>query len=86
MITAHSRAIDTEPGEPMMLLAMDAAVVSFRRRVAEAIAAQSGSAAAAPGRRAAAKRSGNAPGGAMDRLRRQHLGGDGTLERRTREA
>ena len=40
MITAQSRSIDADPGAPMMLLAMDAAVVRFRKLVAEAIAAE----------------------------------------------
>jgi vanillate O-demethylase oxygenase-like protein len=40
MITAQSRAIEADPGAPMMLLAMDAAVVRFRKLVAEAIAAE----------------------------------------------
>ena len=37
---ALSEAIDADPGAPMLLLAMDAAVVRFRKRVAEAIAAE----------------------------------------------
>ena len=40
MITAQSRAIDADPDAPMLLLAMDAAVVRFRKIVAEAIAAE----------------------------------------------
>jgi phenylpropionate dioxygenase-like ring-hydroxylating dioxygenase large terminal subunit len=40
MITAQSRAIDADPGAPMMLLAMDAAVVRFRKLVAEAVAGE----------------------------------------------
>ena len=42
MITAQSRAIDADPDAPMLLLAMDAAVVRFRKIVAEAIAAETG--------------------------------------------
>ncbi len=38
MITAQSRAIDADPAAPMLPLAMDAAVVRFRRIVADAIA------------------------------------------------
>ena len=40
MITAQSDAIAADPDAPMMLLAMDAAVVRFRKLVAEAIAAE----------------------------------------------
>jgi len=55
MITAQSRAIDADPGAPMMLLAMDAAVVRFRKLLAETVAEEqaSGSASAAPIRSAA---------------------------------
>jgi vanillate O-demethylase monooxygenase subunit len=55
MITAQSRAIDADPGAPMMLLAMDAAVVRFRKLVAETIAAERAAtpAAALPVRSAA---------------------------------
>ena len=42
MITAQSRAIEADPAQPMLLLAMDAAVVRFRRIVAEAVAAERG--------------------------------------------
>jgi len=42
MITAQSQAIDADPGAPMLPLAMDAAVVRFRRLVAETIAAERG--------------------------------------------
>ena len=40
MITAQSQAIAADPGEPMLPLAMDAAVVRFRKIVADAIAAE----------------------------------------------
>jgi phenylpropionate dioxygenase-like ring-hydroxylating dioxygenase large terminal subunit len=40
MITAQSQAITADPTAPMMLLAMDAAVVRFRRIVADALAAE----------------------------------------------
>jgi vanillate O-demethylase monooxygenase subunit len=40
MITAQSRAIDADRDAPMMLLAMDAAVVRFRKLVAAAISAE----------------------------------------------
>ena len=53
MITAQSRSIDADPGAPMMLLAMDAAVVRFRKLVAEAIAAEAPTAGALPIRSAA---------------------------------
>jgi vanillate O-demethylase monooxygenase subunit len=46
MITAQSRAIDADPDAPMLPLAMDAAVVRFRKLVAETIAAESGDPAA----------------------------------------
>jgi vanillate O-demethylase monooxygenase subunit len=53
MITAQSRSIAADLDAPMMLLAMDAAVVRFRKLVAEAIAAeQTGAAVAAPARAA----------------------------------
>jgi phenylpropionate dioxygenase-like ring-hydroxylating dioxygenase large terminal subunit len=42
MITAQSRSIDADPDAPMMLLAMDAAVVRYRKLVDEALAAESG--------------------------------------------
>ena len=42
MITAQSRSIAADPDQPMLLLAMDAAVVRFRRIVAEAVAAERG--------------------------------------------
>src|SRR5205085_875261 len=42
MITAQSRAIDADPGAPMLPLAMDAAVVRFRKLVAETVAAERG--------------------------------------------
>ena len=42
MITAQSQAIDADPEAPMLPLAMDAAVVRFRRLVAETIAAERG--------------------------------------------
>ncbi|MEP7302926.1 MAG: aromatic ring-hydroxylating dioxygenase subunit alpha [Caldimonas sp.] len=51
MITAQSQAIEADPEAPMMLLAMDAAVVRFRKLVAETIAAEraaSASSVAAP--------------------------------------
>jgi vanillate O-demethylase monooxygenase subunit len=47
MITAQSRAIAADPAEPMMLLAMDSAVVRFRKIVAEALAAEAVDAAEA---------------------------------------
>ena len=49
MITAQSRAIDADPAAPMLPLAMDAAVVRFRKLVADMVAAeaQGGSAEAA---------------------------------------
>jgi vanillate O-demethylase monooxygenase subunit len=40
MITAQSLSIAADPDAPMMLLAMDAAVVRFRKLVAETIAAE----------------------------------------------
>ena len=40
MITAQSKSIATDPNAPMMLLAMDAAVVRFRKLVAETVAAE----------------------------------------------
>ena len=40
MITAQSQVIAADPGAQMMLLAMDAAVVRFRKLVAEAVAAE----------------------------------------------
>jgi len=46
-VRALSEAIDADPGAPMLLLAMDAAVVRFRKRVAEAIAAERPTAQAA---------------------------------------
>ena len=46
MITAQSRAIDADPEAPMLPLAMDAAVVRFRKLVAETIAAERGDRAA----------------------------------------
>ena len=42
MITAQSDSIDAEPDAPMLLLAMDAAVVRYRRLVADFVAAESG--------------------------------------------
>ena len=42
MITAQAREIDRDPSAPMLPLAMDAAVVRFRKIVAEAIAAETG--------------------------------------------
>ena len=45
MITAQSEAIAADPHAPMLLLAMDAAVVRFRKIVAEALAAEQGIAA-----------------------------------------
>jgi len=45
MITAQSRAIDADPEAPMLPLAMDAAVMRFRKLVAETVAAEQ----AAPG-------------------------------------
>lgn len=47
MITAQAREIARDPSAPMLPLAMDAAVVRFRRLVAEAIAAEQGSTVAA---------------------------------------
>lgn len=70
MITAQSRSIDAEPGAPMMLLAMDAAVVRFRKIVADAVAAESSVVASR---------------GPMDPLRSEHLGRDRTLERGARQ-
>jgi len=56
MITAQSRAIAADPEAPMMLLAMDAAVVRFRRLVAEHVAAEAGAEAAdASAQRASSK-------------------------------
>jgi vanillate O-demethylase monooxygenase subunit len=46
MIIAQSRAIDADPEAPMLPLAMDAAVVRFRKLVAETIAAERGDRAA----------------------------------------
>lgn len=46
MISAQARAIDADPDQPMLLLAMDAAVVRFRRLMAEAVAAESSRGAA----------------------------------------
>jgi vanillate O-demethylase monooxygenase subunit len=40
MITAQAREIERDPGAPMLPLAMDAAVVRFRRLVADTIAAE----------------------------------------------
>jgi vanillate O-demethylase monooxygenase subunit len=40
MISAQSESIAAEPDAPMMLLAMDAAVVRFRKLVADALAAE----------------------------------------------
>ena len=54
MITAQSRAIDADPGAPMLPLAMDAAVVRFRKLVAETIAAERGEPARRCGRSAGA--------------------------------
>jgi len=48
MITAQSQAIDADPEAPMLPLAMDAAVVRFRKLVAETIAAERGERAAPP--------------------------------------
>ena len=48
MITAQAREIDRDPAASMLPLAMDAAVVRFRRLVADAIAAEAPS-NAAPG-------------------------------------
>ena len=48
MITAQSRAIDADPEAPMLPLAMDAAVVRFRKLVAETIAAERPASAAVP--------------------------------------
>ena len=45
MITAQSETIAADPHAPMLLLAMDAAVVRFRKIVAEALAAEQGIAA-----------------------------------------
>ena len=47
MITAQRRAIEADPDAPMLLLAMDAAVVRFRKLVAETIAAEQKEAEAA---------------------------------------
>ena len=46
MITAQSQVIAADPEAPMMLLAMDAAVVRFRKLVAEAVAAERSASAA----------------------------------------
>jgi vanillate O-demethylase monooxygenase subunit len=46
MITAQSQSIDADPEAPMLLLAMDAAVVRFRKLVAETIAAENADRAA----------------------------------------
>jgi vanillate O-demethylase monooxygenase subunit len=53
MITAQNRAIDADPAAPMMVLAMDAAVVRFRKLVAETVAAERSPSTALPVRSAA---------------------------------
>ena len=40
MITAQAREIERDPSAPMLPLAMDAAVVRFRKLVAETVAAE----------------------------------------------
>jgi len=47
MITAQSQSIAADPDAPMMLLAMDAAVVRFRKLVADTVAAERSASAAA---------------------------------------
>jgi phenylpropionate dioxygenase-like ring-hydroxylating dioxygenase large terminal subunit len=81
MITAQARSIEDDPAAPMMLLAMDAAVVRFRKLVADMVTAEGTWATAAvplsaPG--VAATR------GPMDHLGGQQLRRDGTVERRAR--
>jgi vanillate O-demethylase monooxygenase subunit len=80
MITAQAEAIAADPGQPMMLLAMDAAVVRFRRLVADMVSAErmpslletrSGGAGAAP----------RSP---VDQFGGEQLRRDGTVERRAR--
>ncbi len=78
MITAQTREIARDSAAPMLPLAMDAAVVRFRRIVADAAAADS----APPAEPASAI----APGGAGDRLRGEHLGRDRAVEGAARQA
>ena len=48
MITAQAREIARDPSAPMLPLAMDAAVVRFRKLVADMVAAEAAAAAAMP--------------------------------------
>jgi phenylpropionate dioxygenase-like ring-hydroxylating dioxygenase large terminal subunit len=81
MITAQAQSIEDDPAAPMMLLAMDAAVVRFRKLVADMVTAE--------GTWATAALPLSAPGvvaarGPMDHLGGQQLRRDGTVERRAR--
>ena len=81
MITAQARAIDADPGAPMMLLAMDAAVVRFRKLVADTVADEGGWSAAATARSTGPSISTR---GTLDQLGSQQLRRDGAVERRAR--
>jgi hypothetical protein len=52
-VRAQSESIDADPAAPMLLLAMDAAVVRFRKLVAETVAAERSPSTALPVRSAA---------------------------------
>lgn len=80
MITAQAEAIAADPGHPMMLLAMDAAVVRFRRLVADMVAAERIPSLLATRSGGA----GAAPRSAVDQVGGQQLRRDGAVERRAR--
>ena len=73
--------MDADPDAAMLPLAMDAAVVRFRKLVAETIAAERPVGRAAGLASALARRA----GGPVDRLTGQHLGLDRAFERRARQ-
>jgi vanillate O-demethylase monooxygenase subunit len=81
MITAQAQAIAADPDQPMMLLAMDAAVVRFRRLVADMVAAERIPSALTDTRSGAG---GVAPRSPVDQIGGQQLRRDGAIERRAR--
>jgi vanillate O-demethylase monooxygenase subunit len=81
MITAQAEAIAADPGQPMMLLAMDAAVVRYRRLVADMVAAERSPSTLLEARSGGA---GPAPRSPVDQIGGQQLRRDGTIERRAR--
>jgi phenylpropionate dioxygenase-like ring-hydroxylating dioxygenase large terminal subunit len=81
MITAQAQSIEDDPAAPMMLLAIDAAVVRFRKLVADMVTAEGTWATAALPLSAAGVVAARGP---MDHLGGQQLRRDGTVERRAR--